>query len=153
MDASAISATADTLNHPQAAYSFLPDANAQRERLDRVDEAFLHERSIDPVRRTSVRGINCAKQLALAEIQLHDAGTDQLDVEGLLAFTEHLLTNAAQFWIELALNQKQQLQKVLFPEGLRFDGRRFGTAVTCLAFGYWKKTASGNQDWRPQRVA
>ena len=25
-------------------------------------------------------------------------------------------------------------QQVLFPEGLKFDGERFGTAVTCLAF-------------------
>jgi hypothetical protein len=29
---------------------------------------------------------------------------------------------------------KQRLQQVLFPEGLKFDGERFGTAVTCLAF-------------------
>ena len=36
--------------------------------------------------------------------------------------------------MELDLDQKQQLQQVLFPEGLRFDGEEFGTAVTCLAF-------------------
>ncbi len=47
---------------------------------------------------------------------------------------EHVLTNAARLWMELGLTQKQQLQRVLFPEGLRFDGERFGTVVTCLAF-------------------
>src|ERR1035437_363579 len=36
--------------------------------------------------------------------------------------------------MELGLDQKQQLQQALFPEGLRFDGEEFGTAVTCLAF-------------------
>jgi hypothetical protein len=36
--------------------------------------------------------------------------------------------------MELGLDQKQQLQQVLFPEGLRFDGEKFGTAVTRLAF-------------------
>jgi hypothetical protein len=51
-----------------------------------------------------------------------------------LAFAEHLVTNAARLWMELPLDQKQQLQQVLFPEGLRFDGEKFGTAVTCLAF-------------------
>jgi hypothetical protein len=65
---------------------------------------------------------------------LGDAVLDQLDVEGVLGFAEHLLTNAARLWLGLELNQKQQFQQVLFPEGLRFDGEKFGTAVTCLAF-------------------
>ena len=74
------------------------------------------------------------EQLALAEMELSSATENQLDVEGAVAFAEHLLTIAARLWTELGLDQKQQLQKVLFPEGLRFDGERFGTAVTCLAF-------------------
>ena len=53
---------------------------------------------------------------------------------GVLAFAEHLLTNAARLWMEASLDQKQRLQSVFFPEGLRFDGERFGTAATCLAF-------------------
>ena len=57
-----------------------------------------------------------------------------MDVEGVLAFAEHLLTNAARLWMEASLDQKQRLQTVFFPEGLQFDGERFGTAVTCLAF-------------------
>ena len=32
--------------------------------------------------------------------------------------------------MDLGLDQKQQLQL----EGLQFDGEKFGTAVTCLAF-------------------
>ena len=36
--------------------------------------------------------------------------------------------------LEASLDQKQRLQTVFFPEGLRFDGLEFGTAVTCLAF-------------------
>jgi hypothetical protein len=30
--------------------------------------------------------------------------------------------------MELDLDQRQRLQQVLFPEGLRFDGEQFGTA-------------------------
>jgi hypothetical protein len=70
----------------------------------------------------------------LAEIDLADVVSEQLDVDGVLAFAEHVLTNAARLWMELGLDQKHRLQQVLFPEGLRFDGERFGTAVTCLAF-------------------
>jgi hypothetical protein len=46
----------------------------------------------------------------------------------------YLIVNAGRLWMELALAQKQQLQRVIFPEALRFDGERFGTAITCLPF-------------------
>jgi hypothetical protein len=105
----------------------------KRERLDRVDEAFLHERSID--RETYERQRDqLREQVALAEMELNDAVLDQLDIDGVLAFGEHVVTNSARLWTELDLAQRQRLQSVLFPEGLRFDGKRFGTAVTCLAF-------------------
>jgi site-specific DNA recombinase len=105
----------------------------KKERLDRIDEAFLHERSID--RQTYERQRDqLREQLALAEIELNDAVLDQLDIDGVLAFAEHVVTNAARVWIELDLVQKQRLQQTLFPEGLRFDGEKFGTAATCLAF-------------------
>ena len=67
-------------------------------------------------------------------MELNEAVLDQLDIDGVLAFAEHVVTNSARLWIELDLVHKQSLQQVLFPEGLRFDGERFGTAVTCLAF-------------------
>ena len=53
---------------------------------------------------------------------------------GILGFAEHLLTDVSRLWMELPLDQNRRLQKVLFPEGLKFDGTEFGTAVTCLAF-------------------
>ena len=37
-------------------------------------------------------------------------------------------------WMEASFDQKQRLQQVFFPDGLRFDGEEFGTSVTCLAF-------------------
>jgi ribosomal protein L20 len=60
----------------------------KRERLDRIDEAFVHECSID--RQTHERQRDqLREQLALAEIELNDAVLDQLDIEGVLAFAEH----------------------------------------------------------------
>jgi site-specific DNA recombinase len=113
-----------------------------RERLDRVEEAFLHERAID--RQTYERQRDkLREQLALAELELSDAVESQLDVEGVLAFAEHLLTNAARLWIELDLDQKQQLQQVLFPGGVWFDGEKVGTAATCLAFKQLDEFAAG----------
>ena len=70
----------------------------------------------------------------MVEIELHEARLDELDVEGVLCFAEHLLRNVGRAWLEASLDQRQRLQQVLFPEGLRFDGEAFGTAVTCLVF-------------------
>jgi hypothetical protein len=68
-----------------------------------------------------------------------------------LAFAEHVVTNAARLWIELGLEDRQRLQQALFPEGLSFDGEKFGTAVTCLAFKKLEKVGDHKQEWRPQR--
>ena len=82
-------------------------------------------------------------ELALAELELSDAVTGHLDVEGILGFAEYLLTDVSRLWIEMPLDQKQRLQKVLFPEGLKFDGVKFGTAVTCLAFKQLAESEGG----------
>jgi len=61
---------------------------------------------------------------------------EDLDVEGVLGFAEHVLTNADRLWAELEIDGKQELQRALFHEGLSFDGDEFGTAVTYLPFNH-----------------
>ena len=104
-----------------------------RTRLDRVEDAFLHQQTIDRASYERQRD-RLREELALAEMELSGAVISQLDVEGILGFAEHVLTDAARLWADVALNEKQLLQQAVFPEGLRFDGERFGTAITCLAF-------------------
>jgi hypothetical protein len=53
---------------------------------------------------------------------------------GVLNFTEHVILNAARLWTEYNFNQKQRLQRVLFPEGVTFSEAGFGTTATCLMF-------------------
>ena len=48
---------------------------------------------------------------------------DELDVEGILAFAERVLPRASDVWIQASLTQRQQLQKLFFPEGIGFDGK------------------------------
>ncbi len=102
-------------------------------RLDRLEETFIFQSTIDQATYDRQRD-KLREQMALAEIELQEAKLDALDVEGILGFAEHLLTNAARVWVEASLDQRQRLQRVFFPEGLQFDGEAFGTAVTCLAF-------------------
>ena len=53
---------------------------------------------------------------------------------GSLRFAEHVILNAARLWTEFSSEQKQRLQKVLFPEGVSFEDGVIKTAATCLFF-------------------
>ena len=83
-------------------------------------------------------------------MELSDAVLDDLDVEGVLGFAEHVLTNAARLWAELGIDGKQELQQALFPQGLFFDGQEFGTAVTSWLSSTSRHFGPPEQVWRPQ---
>lgn len=104
-----------------------------REGRDRVEDAFLHARTINHETYARQRD-KIAEELEVAELELQDAQREPLDVEGVLSFAENLMANVGQVWIEATLVQRQRIQSAIFPEGLPFDGRGFGTARTCLAF-------------------
>ena len=59
---------------------------------------------------------------------------NEFDVEGVIAFAEHLVSHASRLWAEAELDQRQRLQKLFFPEGLKWAGGEFRTAVTCPSF-------------------
>ena len=106
---------------------------AVRQRLDQLDDAFIYRHAIDQTTYDHQRD-TLREERTLAEVELHEATIEDVDVVGIVGFAEHLLTNAARLWRAASLDQRQRLQRVFFPEGLRFDGEAFGTAVTCLAF-------------------
>ena len=106
---------------------------ALRQREAVLEEAYLYQQKID--RPTYERQRDLLREtVALAAIELQDATLDEIDVEGVLGFAEHVLANAACLWSDANLELKQRLQRVLVPDGLRWRDGRLGTAATCLAF-------------------
>lgn len=101
-------------------------------RWSRAD-AFLFRHQIDQASYERQRD-RIRQQITLGEFELTEATVEQLDLEGLLGFAEHVLGNARALWVQATAEQRVRLQAVLFPEGVPFDGARFGTAATCLAF-------------------
>jgi hypothetical protein len=50
---------------------------------------------------------------------------------------ERVLPRASDLWVQSSLDQRQRLQRLFFPEGVAFDGKRFDrTAVTSSGFDY-----------------
>ena len=48
--------------------------------------------------------------------------------------------------IEFNLDQKQRFQRILFPDGLEFDGKEFGTALTSPIFRYLQSFQPANEE-------
>src|SRR5438094_329667 len=119
---------------------------AIREKLDRLDQAFLFERSIDIDTYDRHRDKLC-EELTLAQLDRHSCELEEMDVEGILAFAERVLPSASNLWVQSSLAQKQRLQQVLFPDGVRFDGKRLvGTGVTLPVFNYLSPVSGSEKE-------
>jgi site-specific DNA recombinase len=120
-------------------------AKTIQDKLDRLDEAFLFERSID-IETYDRHGEKLREELTLARIDRHSGQLDELDVEGILAFAERVLPRAADLWVQASLEQRQRFQQLFFPQGISFDGNRFvRTAVTAPAFSYLREIETGKE--------
>jgi DNA invertase Pin-like site-specific DNA recombinase len=106
-----------------------------KDKKTRLDESFIFRGEI--ARDTYVAlDAKVREEILVAQIELSEATIEELDVEAVLGFAEHLMGNAAALWKALPANRKRVLQDSIFPEGVTFDGEAFGTAVTCGAFTY-----------------
>jgi site-specific DNA recombinase len=119
--------------------SRVTDLKAKRQR---VIDAFLHERSIDrSTYQEQLESLN--DEIALVQLEVPDARLEELDIEAGLNYATNALRNAAKFWIQCSADERQTFQRVLFPEGLVFEGKSFRTATTCIAFSYLQEISSG----------
>jgi hypothetical protein len=76
-----------------------------------------------------------------------------MDVEGILAFAERVLPSASNLWVQSSFAQKQRLQQVCFPDGIRFDGKRLvGTGVTLPVFNYLSPVSGSKKDLVDQNI-
>src|SRR5215831_17411342 len=88
-------------------------AKAIQDKLDRLDEAFLFERSID-IETYDRHAEKLREELTLARMGRHSGQLEELDVEGILAFAERVLPRAADLWVQASLDQRERFQQLLF---------------------------------------
>jgi Resolvase, N terminal domain len=119
-------------------------AKAIQDKLDRLDEAFLFERSID-IETHDRHAEKLREELTLVRIERHSGQLEELDVEGILAFAERVLPRAADLWVQASLEQRQRFQQLFFPERIAFDGKRFVRTATAPALSYLRETETGNE--------
>ena len=120
------------------------------QRKERLEETFIYEKTID--RETYQRQLDkLNEQIVLVEMQEREAKLEGYDVEAVLNFAEHVILNAARLWTEFSSDQKQRLQKALFPQGVTFVDGIYKTTETCLIFKLLQESEVKKQVWRPYR--
>src|SRR5262249_25391880 len=119
-----------------------------------LDAAFLYERTIDidtyDRHRDKLRG-----ELTLAQMARRvPRAPRSVDVEDILAFAERVLPSASNLWVRSSLDQKQRLQQVFFPDGIRFDGKRLiGTGTPLPVLNYLGPVSEETKDLVDQNSA
>jgi site-specific DNA recombinase len=119
-------------------------------RRQRLHDLFIFEEAIDQAtyREQLAR---LAQEVAATELKLHDARLEEIDAEAVVDFACHLATNASRLWLEASLEQKQRLQKVLFPAGLTWSDDAVRTRGSSSFFEDFGLPAESEEAWYPQR--
>ena len=69
----------------------------------------------------------------------------------MLNLAQHVIFNAARLWTEFLSDQKQRLQKVLFPKSVTFVDGIYKTTETRSIFKLSQESGVEKQVWRPYR--
>ena len=106
---------------------------ALRAKMDRVSD-LLADGVLDAEEYQRQRA-RLPDRVAAAEADLETARIEHLDVDAVLAFAEHVLTNAARLWEHASPEHKLRLQRAYFPDGLTWEASgKIRTAATSCAF-------------------
>jgi DNA invertase Pin-like site-specific DNA recombinase len=92
----------------------LVELEAQRQRL--YDAHFARQTITEEAFMEQVAKVEA--ELATVRLASNDAQADELDIETMLDFVLDLFTNADGLWMKLPLDHRQQMQAVLFPNGI-----------------------------------
>ena len=74
-------------------------------------------------------------ELIALKISHSEAQTDQFDLEGAISYAERFMADLGRQWQDLPPRLSSRFQKLVFPEGIRYDKNSgFGTARLGLVF-------------------
>jgi site-specific DNA recombinase len=104
----------------------LEELNEQRRKLL---EAMVYQQTISRADFQEMKG-PLEKKIADARANLEEARSAEVEIGAVQSFAEDLLLNAASVWERCSLDQKQRLQRVLFPDGVEFSDGQYRTQET-----------------------
>jgi site-specific DNA recombinase len=128
-------------------------AQGVQAKLDRLDEAFLFDRSIDIEAYDRHAGKLC-QELTLLRMDRHASEVEELDVKGILAFPERVLPRAADLWVQASLDQRQRFQQLFCPDRIAStEIASLEPGATAPVFSYLQEIRTGNEGLVDQNCA
>jgi hypothetical protein len=115
-----------------------------KKREDRLEEAYIYERAIDPTTYQAQKA-KLGQEIASKELEIRENRLEDLDLTGMLDFAFSVISNPGKLWEHTGLDGKQRLQKVLFPNGLKFGKAGFGTAETAIIYTLLSSSTASNE--------
>lgn len=110
------------------------DLETLKERKNKLVDALL-EKILTP-KTYQEQTAKLELEITLKELEVGESHPEDLDLEGILNYAEFVISNPKKLWQDSPLDQKQRLQKVLFPKGLRFGNEGFGTSETAPIYRF-----------------
>ena len=109
------------------------DLREKREQKWKLNEVFVYRNAVgeDDYRQMKEA---LEQEMVILEMKINEARQEEAEIEELLDFSENLLANAAGAWDRSPLEQKQRLQQVLFPKGVKYADGIYRTTATSLMF-------------------
>lgn len=105
-----------------------------KRKRDRLVDAFVFQQAITEEIYQEKMG-ELSEQQTMAQMRLHELHVDEIDAEAALVFSERLVSHADRMWIAASLDQRQMLQRALYPSGLAArENRLVRTAPSLLFF-------------------
>jgi site-specific DNA recombinase len=102
-------------------------------RKKRLVQAYVYDQALDRATYDQEMG-GLDEALTFAHLELRDSEIEGFDMEASLGFARVVMSRTCQLWEQSDADQKRRLQTLVFPEGVTFNGKAFGTPVTALIF-------------------
>ena len=100
---------------------------------ERLTGRWMDDRLPDRVYHAQLERVE--QQTKECQFELSGRLDDEVDIQEVLSGALSVLQNARSMWLKASVDQRQRLQKALFPDGLVYtQNRGFGTPVIGKAF-------------------
>ena len=109
-------------------YRLEQDLKKLREKKDRIDELMIKSVFDDQTYRQKASEVE--NEILAKQVQLNDTRIELNDVEACLNYCERFLLNLASLWVNANLDNKQRLQRLLFPDKIFYENGKVRTTAT-----------------------
>ena len=118
---------------------------ALHEKREKLDDARVYDKTIDEETYRRMHD-KLETEIVGLKVAIGELAIDELEIETVMAFATNLLENARNLWIKALPEQREKLQKVLFPTGLPYKDGEFGTTVTGAVFSMLGSSFQGREE-------